>query len=66
MKIIKPGDLHRLEAARRFECERCGCVFEASSAEYRTETDFRNGHYYVMACPTCHRDVVCHPEDRNQ
>jgi len=66
MKIIKPGDLKRLDTARRFACGRCGCEFEADSAEYRTETDFRNGHYYVTACPTCKRDVVCRPEDERR
>ena len=66
VKIIKEGDLERVKSARRFECVHCGCVFEATGSEYRVETDFRNGHYYVMACPTCHRDVVAHPEDREQ
>ena len=66
MKIIKEGDLERVKSAVRFECERCGAIWEATGHEYRTETDFRNGHYYVMSCPTCHRDAVRHPEDREQ
>ena len=63
MKIIREGDLSRVKTARRFECERCGCVREASGAEYRVESDFRNGKYYAMDCPTCHRAVVRSPED---
>ena len=63
MKIIKEGDLKRVSSMRRFECERCGCVWEADASEYRVESDFRNGHYCVMACPTCRRDVICYPED---
>lgn len=66
MKIIKEGDLERLKSARRFECEKCGCIWEANGSEYLTQTDFRNGHYYVMKCPTCGLDTVCHPEDERK
>ena len=66
MRIIKAGDLERVKSTRRFVCELCGCEWEASGGEYRLETDFRNGHYYVMACPTCRRETVCHPEDERR
>lgn len=66
MRVIKQGDLARVESLRRFECERCGCVFEASGTEYRTEHDYRNGVYFVMECPTCHKSVICHPEDERR
>ena len=62
MKILKIGDMKRLDSTRRFECEHCGCIWEADSSEYLTQTDYRNGHYYLMACPTCRRDAVCYPE----
>lgn len=63
MKIIKVGDLKRLDTAHRFECEHCGCIWEADRTEYLVQTDYRNGHYYMMQCPTCRRDAVCYPED---
>lgn len=55
MKIIKEGDLELKRAVRTFECDECGCLWEADRTEYVTETDFRNGHVYVMDCPTCGR-----------
>lgn len=57
MKIIKEGDLSRLPTARRFECERCGCVFDASAAEYRIETA-KNGAFRCCPCPTCRMEVI--------
>ena len=66
MKIIKEGDLNRLDSTRRFECEHCGAIWEANAAEYRTGRDFRNGWYHVMKCPTCQRDAVCYPESERK
>ena len=64
VKILKAGDLNRIGNARRFQCEACGCVWEADRSEYHRETDFRNGHYYVCKCPTCERDTISYPEDQ--
>ena len=33
MKIIKVGDVNRMQAIRRFSCEHCGCIFEADRTE---------------------------------
>lgn len=66
MKIIREGDLARVKTMHRFECERCGCVLEADATEYRTESDFRNGHYFVIACPTCGREICLYPEDERR
>lgn len=63
MKIIKVGDMNRLNTMHRFECERCGCVWEADASEYRIESDYRNGRYYVCKCPTCMRETIMHPEE---
>ena len=56
MKIIKAGDLKRLDKTRRFECPDCGCIWEATAFEYRKEWD-RNNTLVVCKCPTCHKDV---------
>ena len=66
MKIIKAGDLKRLSDVHRFQCSRCGCIWEADRSEYQIETDFRNGHYFSMRCPTCDRFVTCYPEDERR
>lgn len=63
VRVIKEGDLSRVTSTKRFECERCGCVWEASGAEYLVTADFRNGKYFAMDCPTCHRVVTMYPED---
>lgn len=58
MKIIKEGNLvARVPMARRFECSCCGCVFEASPAEYRIETA-KNGAFCICTCPTCKLEVI--------
>ena len=58
MKIIKAGDLGRLERTRRFACPACGCVFEAGPSEYRIESDQRNRTICVHWCPTCGKTVT--------
>ena len=54
MKIIKEGDLKRLDTTRRFECEACGCIWEANASEYRKEWD-GNDTLIVCECPTCQK-----------
>lgn len=58
MKVVKEGRLDRLERARRFGCRKCGCVFDATAAEYRQEPDCRNGMMIVCNCPTCGHRVT--------
>ena len=52
MKILKQGDLKRLDKTRRFSCDKCGCIWEANQTEYRREPD-RNEDLIVCNCPTC-------------
>ena len=59
MKIIKEGDLNRLKEIRRFECEACGCIFEAENTEYKRDYSQReNCGWYAIKCPTCHAWVT--------
>ena len=59
MKIIKPG-ITRV-VTKRFTCQDCGCVFEASSKDgigmiETTEHLFRPDtvrHFVPVCCPTC-------------
>ena len=60
MKIIKPG--RKLEPLpKQFECERCGCIFEADERDsfidsntvyqpYGCSIEYR---YEAVACPNC-------------
>lgn len=54
MKIIKEGDLRRLHKPEEFECQKCGCVFEADDTEYKREYSQReNCGWLEIQCPTC-------------
>ena len=55
MKIIKQGDLRRLDKTRRFTCRDCGCIWDANQTEYRYESDGRNEDLWICECPTCGR-----------
>lgn len=56
MKIIKQGHIELLEGIKKFECEKCGCIFEANRAEYRSGMQY-NIDYYYCRCPTCNTTV---------
>lgn len=53
MKIIKSGDKEKARCVKRFECYRCGCIFEADNTEYETKMNFENEYHAVINCPTC-------------
>lgn len=61
MKIIKEGDVKRLDKTRRFACSDCGCIWEATVFEYRREWD-RNETLIACKCPTCKTTVYATPE----
>ena len=52
MKVIKEGNLKRLKKTKRFECNKCGCIFEADQDEYSVGYQY-NEAYYMCTCPTC-------------
>ena len=57
MKIIKEGDLSKLDTTRRFECTACGCIWEANATEYRRTQGRYNEDLICCECPTCHKEV---------
>lgn len=55
MTIIKEGDLNRLKPVsclKRFECDKCGCVFEADKGEYDPYMENCSICFYSK-CPCC-------------
>lgn len=54
MKIIKEGNIN---ATKRFECKRCGCIWEADKGEYEytplMAIQHDNLKPYWMKCPIC-------------
>lgn len=59
MKIIVPGDLEKARLKKLyikiFECQDCGCKFEATSKEYKYGNQI-NGPF--MTCPCCGKKYV--------
>lgn len=53
MNIIVEGDCSRLKKTKRFECEECGCIFEADKDEYKYCGSQREGDEWYCICPTC-------------
>ena len=63
MKIIKQGKTEEelkaiLNATKRFECNTCGCIFEADKGEYEHSLSCRNEDiYYFCKCPNCKKNA---------
>lgn len=60
MKIIKPGDLSRVDIDYyRAECPECGCIFRFSNLEMDRHSE---GWYTSVSvkCPCCHEKINCH------
>lgn len=57
MKIIKQGDLRRLQGIKYFKCNYCGCEFKADKTEYQNIGMQYNIAYYECDCPTCGNPV---------
>lgn len=56
LKIIKEGTKERLDRLKRFECEKCGCIFDADKTEYESGSQY-NDTYYFCKCPFCGNDM---------
>lgn len=56
MKIIKNGSMEQTLKTKRFECENCGCIFEADINEYRIGMQY-NSEFYYCRCPFCKRNA---------
>lgn len=56
MKVLKEGDRDRAKLyvyqTRRFECDCCGCVFEADKSEYESASQYNDISYFCK-CPCC-------------
>lgn len=55
MKIIRSGEPNRHQSIKRFDCEKCGCVFEADGGEYQRVDDCYVGNlgFVYCVCPCC-------------
>lgn len=56
MKIIRNGDKNKLKQIQTFDCDFCGCLFEADNTEYKIGSQY-NEEYYYIKCPFCGRNV---------
>lgn len=54
MKVIKPGLNLNSNETKRFECDLCGCVFEAEKGEYKAGfMQPGNELAFFALCPNC-------------
>ena len=77
LKIIKEGVSQ--DKIKRFECDVCGCIFEADEREYEevkslspwTELTLYisgfnlNDVMYRVECPCCKNRIITHEQTRN-
>ena len=56
MKIIQQGNKDLALKMRRFECNKCKCIFEADKSEYESGSQY-NDIYYYAKCPCCKNTV---------
>ena len=54
MKIIRNGNIKKLKKIKTFDCDWCGCLFEADNTEYKQTAQY-NETYYYSVCPFCGR-----------
>lgn len=55
MKIIKHGNVKN--PTHRFECKKCGCIFEITHDEFKLNTYYTSyncsGKEFIYYCPDC-------------
>ena len=56
MKIIREGNITKLNKVKQFLCSNCGCLFEATKDEYKRESQY-NEEYIYCKCPFCNNTV---------
>lgn len=55
-RIIKKGDLNKIYKIKTFNCDHCGCIFEADLGDYKRGSQYNEVYYYVP-CPYCNSIV---------
>lgn len=56
MKILKNGSIKDIEQCK-FECKKCGCIFEADEHDTVDLVFLRNEFYRTCICPCCKNRV---------
>lgn len=54
LHIVREGNKELLYKIRTFECDECGCIFEANKDEYKYGEQYNETYYYCV-CPCCQR-----------
>lgn len=62
MKVIRHGDLSKINKTMQFTCKRCGCVFNADENECNI-TFFMNDLAYICDCPDCGHGTYIYGEE---
>lgn len=56
MKILRKGTIDK-NKIKLFECPECGCLFEATKNEYKTNF-YKNKKYAYCDCPCCDYTII--------
>lgn len=57
MRIVKEGVMSEKFRIKRFECDECGCVFDATNSEYRVVRGNMDEILAECSCPCCGIDA---------
>ena len=52
MKILKIENIKKIKEVKTFNCNFCGCLFEANNSEYYINSQYNQTYYYIT-CPFC-------------
>lgn len=65
VKILKKGNLNRVNKKLTFSCENCGCIFTACNTDYKFQYGQGEGWYEIM-CPYCRQYVTLNGDDAEE
>lgn len=57
MRILREGSEDCIWRYVKFECDNCGCIFEANKEEYKYHYGGCGDDYYIINCPFCNEQV---------
>ena len=57
VEILREGSEYTYNKMIRFECEQCGCLFDANKNEYKYCGNQIEGDDWKMTCPYCKNTV---------
>lgn len=57
IRIIKNGNINKINQTREFKCNVCDCVFTADKEDYEVFYSQIHGDWVRINCPFCHHEI---------